>query len=79
MIVDAFIGPFLWLFNSLLSLLPEYEFSFPGMGAMQQRIAEVNSVLPIGPILQAAVAVLGFLVVFILFRLVLVIRHVLLP
>lgn len=79
MIVDLVVAPFLLLAKWLLGLLPEYELDVPAVDGMVERIAQINSVLPIGPVLQVAVALLGFLAVFLFIRLVLLVRHTVLP
>jgi hypothetical protein len=78
-IIDLFVGPLLAFFAWLTGLLPEWSPSIPAVDGMVSKIAQLNSLLPIGPVIQLAVVLLGLLALFLTFRIALVVRHVLLP
>lgn len=79
MIVDAIINALLAIFSPIVDLLPEYDLPAPDASPIVTWLARVDSFVPIAPVLTAAIVLLGFLAVFLTWRLVLVIRHVLLP
>lgn len=79
MVTEMFMKPFIVLVNWLIDLLPEHELDVPAIDGVVSFIRQLNSLVPIGPVLQLAVTILGMLGVFITIRLVLMVRHVVLP
>lgn len=79
MITELVAAPFLALMRWLLGLLPDWQPDLPAVDSMVTMIAKIDSVIPIGGPLQMAVTVLGFVAVFFFIRLILTIRHVVLP
>jgi hypothetical protein len=79
MVTDAIINAFMAVVDLLFSWLPTYELELPAVDSMVDRIAQLNSVLPIGPVIQVAVVLLGFLFVFLIVRLILLVRHTVAP
>lgn len=79
MITDLFLAPFLALFGWIVDLLPEYQLPAPESSGLVVWLARVDSFIPIASAVTAAVVLLGMVGVFLTWRLVLVVRHVLLP
>jgi hypothetical protein len=78
-IVDLFIAPFVWLFSWLVNLLPDHTLALPSNATMVTWLGRVDSYVPIGPVVSVAVTLLGFAAAFILWRLVVMVRHIVLP
>jgi hypothetical protein len=78
-IVDLFIAPFVWLFSWLVNLLPDHTLTLPSNATMVTWLGRVDSYVPIGPVVAVAVTLLGFAAAFILWRLVVMVRHIVLP
>lgn len=77
MIIDVLVAPLLRIVERMFRVLPEGQaLDLPGMQSMTDIMAKVNSVIPVGPVVQMAVVLLGALVVFLLIRLVLVIVNI---
>jgi hypothetical protein len=79
MVTDALMRPLLALVEFLLNLIPDWEPDLPGVDSMVAKIGQLDSLVPIGGPLQLAATLLGFVGVFVLFRLVLLVRHTVLP
>jgi hypothetical protein len=77
-IVDFFIDLLLTLFGPAVDALPTHQPSF-GQGSAVGWLAQADSIVPIAPALAAAGVMVAFLVAFVGFRMVLLVRHVLLP
>jgi hypothetical protein len=79
MVVDLVVTALAGIVEWVLSWLPTSSVQLPSIAPLSSRILEVDSLVPIaGPIVMAAY-LLPFVLVFLLVRLVLMIRHVLLP
>jgi hypothetical protein len=79
-IVDLFLEPLLWVADWLVGLLPEgTSLNVPGISGMLQTLAEVDSLIPIAGPLTVVAVLLPVGVVFLLVRLILMVRHVVLP
>lgn len=77
MIVDAILGPLLAAAAWVLDFLPDGSpLDLPGWGGATTMLAKINSVLPIGPVIGVAIALLSALAVFIVVRLILVIINI---
>lgn len=79
MIVDWFISALVAFVEWVAGLLPDHSLSLPAPTAILSRLAQVDSLIPIAAPLAVAATVLAFVVVFVVVRLVLTVRHVLLP
>jgi hypothetical protein len=79
MVTDAIVRPLLFVFEWLLGLLPDWSPDLPAVDSVVTKIAQLNSLVPIGPPIQLALVMLSFVGVFLLIRLVLLVRHTVLP
>jgi len=80
MIVDLLLTPLIAVVEWMVGLLPSGEhLDLPAMDSFTALIAKVNSVLPIAPVIQVAVVVLGALVVFVLVRAALLVWNLIWP
>lgn len=69
MITDALISMITGLFNTVAGLLPSHTLALPDLSGVKQWIADVDSVLPIGGVIQVGVYVLALGAVFVTVRL----------
>lgn len=81
MITDSVLNALATVYGWFVGLLPDAggEPVPPAMTSVTGYLADVNSLVPIDSVVTAAVFVLAFLVPMIAFRLLLLVRHVLLP
>lgn len=68
MITDALIRLVSGLFDGIAALLPDGNLTLPNLSGVRGWLADINSVLPIGGVVQVAVYVLGLAVIFITVR-----------
>lgn len=68
MITDALIQLVNGILQGVLFLLPVHEVDLPDTTGIRQMIGQLDSVLPIAGVIQAAVAVLAVLAVFLVVR-----------
>jgi hypothetical protein len=78
-IVDLVVQLLLWLVGPVLDLLPDHDPSYVTSSQLMTRLAQVDSFIPIGPVVAAAMVLMAFLTVFLLFRAIAMVRHLLLP
>jgi hypothetical protein len=78
-IVDLIVGPLLDLFSWVLNLIPDWAPDLPSNAGMVSRLGQVDSLVPIGPLVAVALGLLGFGLVFLTVRLIVFVRHVVLP
>jgi hypothetical protein len=79
-VTDALLAPLLALCEWLVGSLPAGEpFDVPALATVWEWVARVDSVLPVLGLVEVAVGLLAAVVGFFLVRMVLVVRHVLLP
>lgn len=79
MVTDALLGPLLELVGWMLDLLPTDSLDLPDVTLFLGWLGKVNSIVPIGPVVGVAVAVLSTLVVFVLIRAALTVWHIVWP
>lgn len=76
-IIDALLKPLLAMAQWVLDKLPEGQaLALPDLAPVMTPLAKVNSVIPIGPVMTVAIALLLALVVFIVIRVILVIINI---
>lgn len=77
MILDAILVPLFNMVEWVFAKLPAGQpLDLPGFTSVTGTLAKVNSVIPIGPVMQVAVVLLGALVVFVIVRLILVVINI---
>lgn len=80
MVTDFFLGLILSAVEAVVGLLPEGQpLDIPAIDSMVSWIQDLNSVIPVGPVIQAAVALLSLLGVFLAVRLVLTVWNLIWP
>jgi hypothetical protein len=80
MITDALLAPLVALMAWLERTLPDGEpLPMTGASGLTDTLAGLNSMLPVQEVMQVAIGLLGLVTVFVTVRMVLVVRHVLLP
>lgn len=79
MIVDSVVGVLVTFVEWVAGLLPDHEFAPPSPVAIMQTVLDIDSLVPILGPLSMAGGLLALGVVFVVVRLVLLVRHVLLP
>jgi hypothetical protein len=79
-ITDALLAPLLALARWLANTLPDGQpLDTSGVAGLRDWLAGLNSLLPVAEVMGAALGLLAAVLVFLLVRLVLVVRHTLLP
>lgn len=80
MVTDALLAPLLALLNWLETTLPDgAELSTDGLGGVVDHMAALNTMLPVSEMLTLATGLLASVAIFMTVRLVLVVRHTVLP
>lgn len=79
MVIDLLLAPILSAVEWVVGLLPAASLTVPAIDQAVAKLAEVNSLVPIAPGLQAAVGLLSLLGVFLLVRAILVVWNLIWP